>query len=149
MINSETSALIEEIEQAFAERAHPGDDRIVAFGEDQCSEDSRLGRFLKATSWQDFDYHSLVATYGIDPSAFLYLLEPDAFAYYMPAFLIQALDLDAAPDLAESLHFALAPTTEADGEQVARWKRDHLAPFNARERRVIDKVYRFLDERLD
>ncbi|MCZ6619706.1 MAG: hypothetical protein O7E57_16420 [Gammaproteobacteria bacterium] len=138
-----------EIQFSFSGRVYPGDDHITRETSDESSEHHRVAQFFRGKSWHDVDYASLLAG-DIDPSGFLYVLSPEAFAYFMPAFLREALDVNSAPELAETIHFALSAPSEVEMQSsVGKWKQDHMAPFDEQELTIIHKVYRYLDARLD
>ena len=102
-----------EIKGAFSDRVYPGDSRIAYIAEgDPDYEGSQVGRFFCGKNWQDVSWQSILAESELDSNAFLFFLTVDGFAYYLPAFLHDALDLDLALELAESTCFALCPPSD-------------------------------------
>ena len=149
MNTSESSRLSREIDEAFAERVYPGDDNITAPTSDETSEHYSVAAFFRGRQWPEITYASIRAAGNIDLSGFFYVLTPDAFAYYLPAFLKQSLDIEAAPEWAESLQFALSPVDSDADPSIRAWQSSHLGALSEQERAVATKVYGYLDEHMD
>ncbi|MCP3869790.1 MAG: hypothetical protein GY703_17190 [Gammaproteobacteria bacterium] len=142
-------ALIQEIESAFKERAYPGDQNIAreSVGDDSC-EDNWVADCFRGKRWQDIRWESILSASNLDPQAFIFFLVPEAFAYYMPALLKIALRVNEAPELAESLQFALTPDMDRNST-LWKWQQDRMKIFTHKERAVIDKAVNDITKRLD
>lgn len=136
--------IIKEIENAFSNREYPGDDKIasVAIG-DPTYDGNRVAEYFKGKTWKEIKWQSILASRALDPHAFLYYFTPEGFAYYMPALLIEALDVDFAPDLVESLLNALSPSNGSK-DSIREWKELHMSPFNKKELLAIKNAYDYI-----
>lgn len=116
------------IERAFAARRHPGDERIGRDGAG-CAHDegTYVANFFRGKRWQDVTYPAIRQGYeGPDYALFSFMV-PEGLAYYLPAFLVMALELnrsDPSPDgdvfstFIESLCFHLTrPSPNSLNEQ--------------------------------
>ncbi len=84
MVNDQRiDEVIAKIETAFAEVEHPGDDHLL---HDECLDDSDIEDFYGGVGWRD------VPSKMIDKnSASLCFFSPEAFQYYLPAYMIWVL----------------------------------------------------------
>jgi hypothetical protein len=84
------------VERAFERRPHPGADRIAVVRDDCPSyEGNAVARHFGDRSWKTIRYDDLVADYPEDPSACLAFMTVAGFCYYLPSFLLSALDSHA------------------------------------------------------
>ena len=98
-------ALKQMIEKAFAEVAYPGDNNITRcpYG---CRECRRIAEYFKGRDWTGHTVEELRACHVA-----LALFTPEAFHYFLPAFMLASLDTyekgDLIPD-AIRFHFEYA-----------------------------------------
>jgi hypothetical protein len=97
-----TEPLIEMIRDAFKDVEYPGDDNIMPHPHDwDCQHDLAI---LRGKRWQELSAANLFAL--LAPSAMTY----EAFHYYLPAYLIQALtDLGELDTAFNSIVWDLSP----------------------------------------
>lgn len=129
------------VEDAFAACPSPDDDDIVEAG--CCAECDALGAWLRGRSWQEVREDLRRDEANPDPS---FLLRPQAFRYFLPAYLLAALER-GAPETAERRLFspshALAP--ESTGLEMFRTK--YLGVFAPTERAAIRAYFTALTAR--
>jgi hypothetical protein len=92
------------IEAAFAERPYPGDDRIA--DSDPRYEDYEghaVARFHRGKSWQEVTRASLEQQYPGDATACLAFMTPEGWQYYLPAYLLIALEGDGGDSIGDAL----------------------------------------------
>lgn len=145
---NEKDIIISGIKAAFAAREYPGDNNLAeeSIG-DPTYEGNCVANYFRGKSWENVTSASILADRTLDPHGFLYVLTPESFAYYMPAFLIEAMSTESAPDLAETLIFALSPADDKN-PQVALWKNEHMKLFTKDELEVIEKAYDYINGKL-
>ena len=103
------------IEDAFADAKYPGDDSLVEWKD---WESVDLARLLKGKHWKDLTLDMMNRESGA-----LYLLTPQAFRFYLPAYLIGSL-LHHEYWFAEVVSYVLMPPEgkrEIDENELA-WK---------------------------
>ena len=102
-----------QIERAFASRAHPGDEYIDSF--DPRSPDDEEVIVFRGKDWREIVTADIGQWYQAGNSA-LAVMKPAGLAYFLPAFLTMAVEVDPADDsragaelftFAESLCFYL------------------------------------------
>jgi hypothetical protein len=137
---SDVESIVSNIDAAFAKRAYPGDTNITqeAPGHPE-HEANSIAKFFRGKRWQDVTWKSIAGNPDLDPHGFVFLLTPEAFAYYLPAFLKESLTADRAPELAESVLFALAQYDDCDASQRRRAD-ERMALFDDKERAVIKRA---------
>ena len=82
-----------QVELAFAERAYPEDDRIA--DSDPRYDDYEghaVARFHRGKHWEEITLGHLREDYEGDATACLAFMTPEGWAYYLPAYLLVALD---------------------------------------------------------
>lgn len=92
------------VEAAFAKRPYPGDDRIA--DSDPRYEDYEghaVTRFHRGKHWREITLPHLRGDYGGDASACLAFMTPDGWRYYLPAYLLIALDRKEADAIGDAL----------------------------------------------
>ncbi len=80
------------IESTFADAPYPGDDRIT--DHEDCLECAEIAEYFRGTSWR---VHSLAKLW--EHHAALSLFTPDAFHYFLPAFMLATLEQPREADL--------------------------------------------------
>lgn len=130
-------SLRREIEGAFADAKYPGDDKLVyddSGGHLECNE---VATAFKGKQWKEVPldvlrYHS----------AGLFFFTPEAYRFYLPAYLIAAAlnyqDVDTLPG---SLIFSLIPP--ADARDLASYRR-RIEGLTPTQRKAIKSFMEFL-----
>jgi hypothetical protein len=108
------SELREAIRAAFAGTPYPGDDHLTVYLPGGREYDETL-KLLRGKTWMECPVTEFI--HGDTP---IPDLAPEAFHYYMPAFLLASIDPhhESCSDVAESLIFFLSPANakNASGE---------------------------------
>jgi hypothetical protein len=92
------------IESAFEARPYPGDDRIA--DSDPRYEDYEghaVARFHRGKNWQKITLRHLRDVYGGDASACLAFMTAEGWRYYLPAYLLIALDRKEADAIGDAV----------------------------------------------
>ncbi len=99
MDESEKAALRSRIEAAFAARPYPGDHSI---GRERpgCTghEGNVVAAFFRGLDWRELRFADIQAGYDAPIDAIPAFMVPEGLAYYLPAFLLMALDLPPPGD---------------------------------------------------
>ena len=133
----------QQVVRAFAHRPYPGDDRIAAGDERYADyEGHRVAAFFRGKDWREISYASLLNDYQGDASAALHFMLDDAARYYLPAFLLMAMDPEA-DDMAEHVSFVLTDPGPADAALSERFHA-RVAGFTSAEKAAIRAVLRYL-----
>lgn len=105
------------IRSAFAHRPYPGDNKIAVTNERYPDyEGHQVANFFKGRDWRRVALETLLNEYQGDPHATMSFMFDEGFCYYLPAFLLMALDPQGG-EIADSLVFALtAPEQHAAGD---------------------------------
>lgn len=121
-------ALRARIAGAFASRPYPGDDRL-ANAKPGCAwyEGTIAAEFLCGRDWRALTFAQILHGYDAPHMALMSFMQPAGFAYFLPGFLLMALDLadtgrsgerDALFTFADSLCFHLTrPSPNSLSEQ--------------------------------
>ena len=131
---TERPALRADIRRAFADAQRPAEAEIALH---ECSECAAVRAAFAPFTWDRIPPEIIEEHYSALP-----LLSPAAFAYFLPAYLLYALDHftpDARPS--ESTVYSLAPN-EPESDYMAEWHRERLRPLSAEQVEVLE---RFLD----
>jgi hypothetical protein len=141
-METELDALRKEIREAFAWRPYPGDDRLALRSADDDS--AAVQRFFQGRDWRDITLESLLSAPGLDPNGFMAFMTAEGFEYFLPAFLLLALDVGDTFGLADPLGFYLSPPS-ADAVKPLEERFTHLlAALNVREKQVVARVLEYL-----
>ncbi len=134
-----------EIEAAFAGQAYPGDGAL-ALSQSGCSgyEGEAVGKFFRGRTWRSLTLDDILRDPDLDPNAFMSFMTSQGFLYFLPAFLIMSLDVEA--DLGDLLAFKLTPPGEAASRAWKQHFAEIVAGLNVSQRRVVTKVLRYLDD---
>lgn len=91
------AALREQVARAFGPRAYPGDGAL-GINTPNCEwyEGEVVARFFKGRDWQGLTFADLFDAPDSPLGSIPAFMTADAFAYYLPAFLLMALDVDPA-----------------------------------------------------
>lgn len=128
-----------QIAEAFARRSYPGDDRIADTDLRYPDyEGNTVAGFHRGKRWQEITLSRLRAGYEADPSACLAFMTPEGWRYYLPAYLLLALDRQASGAIGDAVVGALThPRARADlrgrvTADLAREPEDVLAEQSTR-----------------
>jgi hypothetical protein len=143
---SEVATLRTALAEAFADRPVPAVDVALTYGDPRYvdEEGQRLGRFLRGRDWRTLDAAVLANDYPGDARVVPLFLRPEAFAYFLPAFLRLAIEGVAEDDweMADGLTFALTPD-RSDGEQEAFFA-ERVSDLRPGERAMVRRVLEHL-----
>jgi hypothetical protein len=96
------------VEQAFAAREYPGDDRIAdSDPRYESYEGHAISAFHRGKRWQEITLRHLLDDYAGDPTACLAFMTPEGWRYYLPAYLVMALDWEEADAIGDAVVGAL------------------------------------------
>lgn len=151
-MNEEADNLREKIVATFIERPYPGDDHLALPGGGCGGDRDDVTRFFRGKDWREIRTNSILSG-DLDPNAFLYFMSTDAFLYYLPAFLIESLDVDSVLDLGESLAFGLTPPLGDPGDPGFIAKEKYFYPIVSAltqdEKQVVADVLQYLVREFD
>lgn len=128
MPSSRREALLRQIETAFADTPHPGDDHIGYDSDDW--ESAELTRAFKGRHWRDLSpaelqYHS---------SSFL---SSEGFRYYLPAYLLAALE-DHGNLMPHTVYGLTPPEASSPEEQRLRaWQLERFEGLSPAQKRAV------------
>jgi hypothetical protein len=92
------------VEVAFAERPYPGDDRIAkSDSRYESYEGHAVTAFHRGKTWKEITLRHLVDDYAGDASACLAFMTPEGWRYYLPAYLLIALQPDEADAIGDAV----------------------------------------------
>ena len=92
------------VELAFAERPYPGDERIAdSDSRYESYEGHAVTAFHRGKTWNEITLRHLVDGYAGDPTACLAFMTPEGWRYYLPAYLLVALQPDEAGAIADAV----------------------------------------------
>lgn len=130
----ESLALRADILRAFADTVRPPQEEIALH---QCDECAALRAAFAPYMWDRVPPQVIEAHYSALP-----LFSPSAFAYFLPAYLLYALD-HFTPDSGPSEFTIYSLVIEEPvNEHHAAWHRERLKPLT---RSQVNTVERFLD----
>jgi hypothetical protein len=134
--------------KAFSNRPYPGDDRIADSDRRYPDyEGHRVSAFFRGKDWRAVSFASLRDGYVGDRTATLHFMVDEGFLYYLPAFLLMALEPQAG-EMAEALSFALTDGG-TEGEEDSRRFHARMARLSAEEKAAVADVLRFLADGYD
>ncbi len=127
------------ISEAWSDAPYPGDDAIAYDQSGQHLERAQVAEFFRGKRWKDVTLAAL-RSYRGDASACLAFMSPEAFRYYLPAYMLIALDDYAEADaIADSALNMLTP-----GELREYWN-ERAKGFSQRQRGAILSFLNYLD----
>lgn len=91
--------LRQDLRQAFAARAYPGD-AAIGINTPNCAwyEGEVVARWFRGRRWEEVRFDDMLADDDSPLGSVPAFMTPAALAYYLPAFLLIALEEDAEPD---------------------------------------------------
>lgn len=130
MSKKQQAELVQKIEAAFADAVYPGDDNLVNLYHDDvfCQECAEIHKTFKGRRWQTITKDVLTRNHEA-----VFLFRPDAYRYYLPAFLIAALrQLKTSDNLPPSTVFSLSPI-----DKETDYFKSRIRGFTAEQKQVI------------
>jgi hypothetical protein len=92
------------VERAFANRTYPGDDRIADSGPRYPSYEGRIVTdFHRGKDWREITLRHLFDDYPGDATACLAFMQPEGWRYYLPAYLLIALDWEESDAVGDAV----------------------------------------------
>jgi hypothetical protein len=135
-------AVKKQIEAAWANVPYPGDENLR---DGSSLEGQEVADFLRGKRWKDVTLTSLQSEYVGDGSACLGFLSPAAFRYYLPAYMLIAVDHYYNADvIADSAWSSLNPSYP-EGTEMWLWWHERVCEFSSEQIRAIVGFLRFLD----
>jgi hypothetical protein len=120
-------ALKRMIEEAFASVPYPGDNNITRCPYN-CTECRRIADFFKGKEWNNQSLEDLRVNHVA-----LSLFTPEAFHYFLPAFMLVSMDHYEKGDIIpDSIRFHFEYSQEMRGHFAVR-----MSKFSAAQRQVI------------
>lgn len=127
---------------AFLDNIYPGDMCIANRDDDYPDyEGNQVATFLQGKKWNEINYESICTTYPGDQSAIIHFLSDEGFRYYLPAFLMMALNPTEAREMIDSLVSAL--TFTSDSSNTNRFE-NRITALSKEQQKVVINVLRFL-----
>jgi hypothetical protein len=131
------------IVDAWADAQYPGDDAITydkIWYHLECKE---VAGFFRRKHWKDITL-PVLRKYRGDASACLNFMSPEACQFYLPAYMLIAIDNhDEADVVADSALNMLLPS---DDPSLANYWRERAAGFSPKQRKAIVSFLRFLQQ---
>jgi hypothetical protein len=131
------------IANAWADVEYPGDAAIASDNTGYHLECNQVRDFFRQKRWNDIS-HSMLRTYVGDESACLSFMSPVAFRYYLPAYMLVAIDnYDYAGVTANSAVTALIPQTS---KELATFWTQRTSGFSEHQSDAIVAFLLFMEE---
>ena len=137
-----TGELVAAIRDAFPHSPVPTRNDIWPKSRGRHLEADQVADFFAGKKWTEISLLSLQNEYIGDGSACLCFMNPKAFRYYFPAYMLIAIqDYDNADVIADSAVNALIPTPD-----LRSWWEERTSGLNAAQRSVITTFLHFMQE---
>jgi hypothetical protein len=129
-------ALKQQIAEAFADVPYPGDDRIIDDPHDW--EAAELRECFKGKHWKELSHDDLFR----NSLSFVGL---DAYSFYLPAYLLAALE-----DFEHSTHvvFSLWPMAPEENAEHLRWQLRRYDRLDARQRAAVRSFLEYMRDEM-
>lgn len=104
MNDTDAAHFRESIVRAFAERPYPGDENIANSDPRYRNyEGHAITAFHRGKRWQEITLRHLFDDYAGDASACLAFMTPEGWRYYLPAYLLIALEWEESDAVGDSV----------------------------------------------
>jgi hypothetical protein len=134
--------------RAFASRPYPGDDRIAESDRRYPDhEGRRVSEFFRGKDWREVSFAALRDGYAGDATATLHFMTDEGFRYFLPAYLLMALDPQGG-EIVETLCFVLTDRGTEGAEESRRFHA-RMAGLSAEEKAAVADVLRVLADAYD
>lgn len=125
------AALRERVIQAFREAPYPGDNNLIRNPDAPFMDDyAQIIKHCTGRSWTECDREAIV-----NNDVNLPFFSPEALAYYLPAFMLVALDEPEGSET-DKIVFSLMPPAPDDAERTSYFQR-MVSRFTPEQREVI------------
>jgi hypothetical protein len=131
-------AALDEMGSCFPRVPPPFEGSPAKIQTDGDSEYDYVHEFFDHRPWWTIDYDTLWSGYRGPPSACWHFMKIEAFAYYLPAFLLMCRDPEKADVLPLALCSSLAEPMQREDVDVL------MALLTTQQRAVVRKVLRLL-----
>jgi hypothetical protein len=122
---TETEASVaEKIRAAFENIERPGFDEIIFGNGEGRTDDLEAVQYLSGFRWQDLNLELLDEVRDVLP-----ILTEKAFKYYLPAFLLAALDYVESDCIGDGVVSSLSPPPENAKEWYVTYYQDRFSGF--------------------
>lgn len=140
MISNEE--LKEKITEAFRHVPYPGDDHLITNQSPFWHEQQELGQMLRGRPWTSLrlvDVHNTSAT----------MLTPEAFHYYIPAYMLAVIDDYEDADVLPEYTFGWLDPVDTKIHPTDEWFARFFSLLGAEQRAAIGEYMRFLRMKFD
>lgn len=143
MINKNN--LLQLVKDAFSETPYLAIKNIAYKNQyDENYEGNQMANFFRGKTWQQITLKSLQDEYNGDGSACLCFMSSEAFRYYLPAYMIIAINEYLEADvIRDSAIYALSPP--ADNDLIESWN-EKISNFSDKQKEAIIKFLQFIHE---
>ena len=127
------------INAAFANARYPGDDNIGYDKTGEHLECKQVAEHFRGTTWQNVDL-AFLQKYAerADVSATLTFMSPEAFRYYLPAFLLVVAEHFGEVDvLVQTVISSITPRRDQSDRTLVEFVRKRLEGFTLEQRQAI------------
>ena len=133
-----------EIATAWADEKYPGDDNNAYDLSGRHLECNAVAKFFCGKHWRRITLDSLSHAYPGDGSACLSFMSPAAYQFYLPAYMLIAIDSYNEADVtADAAMFSLTPWREPESDMYAWWK-TKVTGFTFAQREAIVAFLKYL-----
>lgn len=135
--NDRKGNLVQQIIAAFSERRYPGDGHLVYDTSGQHLECDQIARAFEGKHW-----NSLSPSFIFSHNSALSFFSPEAFRYYLPAFLLAAItDIDAADIAVDS---TISNLTVPDDANLLASFWENISGLTESEKKAIQAFLEFM-----
>ena len=134
---------------AFANARYPGDDNIGYDKTGEHLECKQVAEHFRGTTWQNVDL-AFLQKYGkgADVSAALTFMSPEAFRYYLPAFLLAVAEHFGEVDvLVQTVISSITPRRDKN-RTLVEFVRERLEGFTPEQRGAIRLFLEYMKREL-
>jgi hypothetical protein len=131
------------VKAAFGGLIYPGDAHLVYDNSAAHLECNQVREFFQGKRWQDITLDALLAGYNGDASACLNFMTPEAFRYYLPAYLFIAIDRFKESDVIPYSVVWKLTAPEHPGPDMD-WFLSRVEGLSLEQRRVIIEFLQFM-----
>lgn len=127
----------EKINKAFDSAVYPGDKNIGDQPPGVCLETDAIVEFFHGKQWQDITLEELQEGYKGDASACLAFMTPEAYRFYVPAYMLIALsNYNEADVTADTAINSFIPPDESSADMYQWWEQ-RVGGFPPEQRETI------------
>ncbi len=136
----------EKIHESFDNIPYPGDKNIGAHPPGVCLETDAVVEFFHGKQWQDITLEELQEGYKGDASACLDFMTPDAYRFYVPAYMLIALsNYNDADVIADTAINSFIPPDESS-DDMYQWWEQRIGGFLLEQREAIIAFLEYMQD---